>query len=125
MSVSTTTIGAFKELFDRAESPCISISGTCHDCKTAEVTINADWNLDTGEVIIEGDGAYYNIKAPSGSDMHFFKCKECYEKDEILRNYMPTEVYSRITGYLRPVGQWNPGKTAEFKMRQTYDMEKV
>ena len=33
----------------------------------------------------------------------------------------PTEVYSRVVGYLRPVGQWNPGKRDEFKRRATFD----
>jgi len=32
----------------------------------------------------------------------------------------PTEVYSRVVGYLRPVSQWNEGKKAEFKMRKTF-----
>ncbi|MEA2102780.1 MAG: ribonucleoside triphosphate reductase [Thermodesulfobacteriota bacterium] len=35
----------------------------------------------------------------------------------------PTEVYSRVVGYLRPVSQWNKGKKEEFKMRQTFSME--
>ncbi len=30
------------------------------------------------------------------------------------------EVYSRIVGYLRPVSQWNSGKQAEYKLRETY-----
>jgi anaerobic ribonucleoside-triphosphate reductase len=32
-----------------------------------------------------------------------------------------TEVYSRITGYYRPVKNWNEGKTQEFRDRQTYE----
>jgi ribonucleoside-triphosphate reductase len=32
----------------------------------------------------------------------------------------PTEVYSRVVGYLRPVQQWNDGKRAEFGMRKTF-----
>lgn len=32
-----------------------------------------------------------------------------------------TEVYSRITGYYRPVQAWNDGKSQEFKDRKTYD----
>ena len=40
-----------------------------------------------------------------------YVCPECGEK---------TEVYSRITGYYRPVQNWNDGKTEEFKNRQTY-----
>ena len=35
----------------------------------------------------------------------------------------PTETYSRITGYYRPIKNWNDGKTQEFKDRQTYDIE--
>ena len=34
----------------------------------------------------------------------------------------PVEVYSRITGYYRPVQNWNDGKTQEFKDRRTYDI---
>ncbi len=34
----------------------------------------------------------------------------------------PTEVYSRITGYYRPVKNWNDGKAEEFKERKVYDM---
>ena len=34
-----------------------------------------------------------------------------------------TEVYSRITGYYRPVQNWNEGKTEEFKNRKTYDID--
>ena len=33
-----------------------------------------------------------------------------------------TEVYSRITGYYRPVHNWNDGKSQEFKDRKTYDL---
>ena len=33
-----------------------------------------------------------------------------------------TEVYSRITGYYRPVKNWNDGKSQEFKERKTYDI---
>jgi anaerobic ribonucleoside-triphosphate reductase len=33
----------------------------------------------------------------------------------------PSEVYSRVVGYLRPVDQWNDGKQAEFAMRKTFD----
>ena len=34
------------------------------------------------------------------------------------------EVYSRVVGYLRPVSQWNEGKKAEFKDRQTFKTKK-
>jgi len=32
----------------------------------------------------------------------------------------PCEVYSRIVGYLRPIGQWNKGKQQEFKDRKEF-----
>lgn len=35
-----------------------------------------------------------------------------------------TEVYSRITGYYRPVQNWNDGKLQEYKDRQTYNVNK-
>ena len=34
-----------------------------------------------------------------------------------------TEVYSRITGYYRPVKNWNAGKNQEFKDRTAYEVE--
>ncbi len=39
------------------------------------------------------------------------KCPQCGS---------PTEVYSRIVGYLRPVSTWNSGKQQEFKERTPY-----
>ena len=33
-----------------------------------------------------------------------------------------TEVYSRITGYYRPIQNWNDGKAQEFKDRKVYDI---
>ncbi len=40
-----------------------------------------------------------------------YTCPHCGKK---------TEVYSRITGYYRPVQNWNDGKAQEFKDRKTY-----
>lgn len=33
----------------------------------------------------------------------------------------PTEIYSRVVGYLRPVQQWNDGKRREFRNRALFD----
>ena len=30
---------------------------------------------------------------------------------------IPTEVYSRVTGYIRPLSAWNMGKQQEYKDR--------
>lgn len=43
-----------------------------------------------------------------------YTCPECGET---------TEVYSRITGYYRPVQNWNDGKSQEFKDRKVYNIE--
>ncbi len=42
-----------------------------------------------------------------------FTCPHCGEK---------SEVYSRITGYYRPVQNWNEGKTQEYNNRKLYDI---
>lgn len=63
---------------------------------------------------------YYTI-SPTYSICHthgyikgeVYECPKCHEK---------TEVWSRITGYYRPVQNWNIGKTKEFDDRQEYDM---
>ncbi len=33
-----------------------------------------------------------------------------------------TEIYSRITGYYRPIQNWNDGKTQEYKQRKEYEI---
>ena len=43
-----------------------------------------------------------------------FTCPECGEN---------AEVYSRITGYYRPVQNWNDGKSQEYSERLVYDIE--
>ena len=42
-----------------------------------------------------------------------FSCPDCGEE---------TEVWSRITGYYRPVKNWNAGKTQEYKDRREYNI---
>jgi len=43
-----------------------------------------------------------------------YTCPDCGER---------TEVYSRITGYYRPVQNWNEGKSEEFRDRKLYDID--
>ena len=45
-----------------------------------------------------------------------YKCPFCGKE---------TEVYSRITGYYRPLKNWNDGKVQEFKNRLEYDQHKA
>ena len=44
-----------------------------------------------------------------------YTCPQCGET---------AEVYSRITGYYRPVQNWNEGKSQEFKDRKVYNIER-
>lgn len=65
---------------------------------------------------------YYTI-SPTYSVCHnhgylageVYTCPKCHEK---------TEVYSRITGYYRPVQNWNEGKVQEYKNRKEYVIDK-
>lgn len=36
-----------------------------------------------------------------------------------------TEVYSRVSGYFRPVAQWNRGKQDEFSERAFADVSRI
>lgn len=45
-----------------------------------------------------------------------FNCPKCGEE---------TEVYSRITGYYRPVQNWNNGKSQEYKDRLVYNISNI
>lgn len=38
---------------------------------------------------------------------------------------LKTEVYSRVCGYHRPVGNWNEGKRSEFKDRVAFDVKRA
>ncbi len=42
--------------------------------------------------------------------------RECGEK---------CEVYSRVVGYIRPVGQWNDGKKAEYSERVPFEPQRI
>jgi len=74
---------------------------TCHDCKKT---------LQINDQVVP-------YETNSGT---FYKCKSCYEKDPVLRNFQKCEVYTRIVGYMRPVEQWNKGKAEEYKDRKVF-----
>ncbi len=44
------------------------------------------------------------------------------EKDVKKVKVIPTEIYSRIVGYFRPVNNWNEGKREEFKERREFKL---
>ena len=81
----------------------------CHDCqKRIEIE---------GKEIKNGKMLFYESR---GEKITIFKCNDCFQKSQELKNFQSCEVYSRIVGYLRPIQQWNWGKQLEFKERKEY-----
>ena len=76
----------------------------CHDCKK---------ELQKGDEFV-----LYEVVSDK-----FIKCKACYQKDPVLKNFKKAEVYSRVVGYIRPVQQWNGAKQAEFGDRKEFDLK--
>jgi hypothetical protein len=112
--MAAMTIERLHDLFDEnSEKDSLMWQGTCHDCQS-DVTVEA--TLEKDGIHIKGGGVY-EIE----TDKFMMKCDRCYGKDSVLRNYQECEVYSRVVGYLRPVNQWNDGKSAEFNDRKMFD----
>lgn len=88
-----------------------NIKNICHDCKK-EIAIENE-NIKNG-VLLQYDNLGEMIKV--------FKCNNCYAQNKALTNFQKCEVYSRVVGYIRPVGQWNNGKKQEYGERQEYVM---
>jgi hypothetical protein len=87
----------------------------CHDCKK-EIEI-IDEEIKNGVCLV------YDLPAQTGTNgekINVFKCNDCYAKDKSLTNFQPCEVYSRVVGYIRPVGQWHKGKQQEYKEREEF-----
>ena len=108
------SIERLHDLFD--ENPnkdVLAWPGKCHDCG-AEMTVTA---VPEAEGIrIDGGSVYEPFE-----NGFFLKCPVCFGREKTLRNYQNCEVYSRVVGYLRPVGQWNDAKAAEFQDRGLFD----
>lgn len=81
----------------------------CHDCNKEILFIGDE--IKNG-VLLDYQQENKNYQA--------FKCDACFAKNKALLNFNPCEVYSRVCGYLRPVGQWNQGKQQEYKDRKEY-----
>lgn len=92
----------------------IELRGTCHDCgcKVSGVAYSDNGKIHTNFPFwyIDGIGA-------------FAKCEDCFEQNPHLTRYQPTEVFSRVCGYVRPVKQYNPGKQAEKAMRVDFKID--
>ncbi len=51
------------------------------------------------------------------ANVGYWKKEDVYRCENCTNKLFGTEVYSRIVGYIRPVKQWNVGKSAEFNDR--------
>ena len=81
----------------------------CHDCKKKIVLVKNE--------IKNGLQLVYDF---NGEKVNVFKCNDCYAKNPSLNDFQKCEVYSRVVGYIRPVGQWHHGKKQEYKERKEY-----
>ncbi len=71
------------------------------------------------------ENGYLLAYEDNGNEVFVFKCGACFAKNKGIENYKQCEVYSRIVGYLRPVQQWNAGKTQEYRERKEYKLSGV
>lgn len=76
--------------------------------------------FDCSRQLLEGE-EFCSFKTDIGE---FYKCKNCHQKDNTLRNFRPVERYDRVCGYIRPVNQFNPGKQQERKDRVNFKIKK-
>lgn len=107
-------------LFEKEKALSLEWPGFCHDCQ-CETKVIAAKSEDGLSVT---GGAIYSTNL-QGETSYFIKCEKCYEKDPTLRNFQPTEVYTRCIGYIRPVGQMNGAKIAEVGMRVPYTIDET
>ena len=113
----------FKALDIQDELQTLYTSGTVFHCFLGERI--PDWKACANLVkkIAENYKLPYYTMSPTYSvcRKHGYlvgevkKCPTCGEE---------TEIYSRITGYYRPVKNWNDGKTKEYEMRKEYKLIK-
>jgi len=87
----------------------IANDNVCHDC-------SKKIDLENSE-IKNGVLLAYNHE---GKKINVFKCNECFKNNKSLSNFQECEVYSRVVGYIRPVGQWHKGKKQEYGERQEF-----
>ena len=107
------------ELLKQNKCDILEFQGECHDCGK-KLSIQAGIDKEGAYAL---GGAVYEVQPPSIHETNIFlKCHDFFQKDKILRNYVPCEVYSRVVGYLRPLSQWNKGKQAEFNDRINFNI---
>ena len=86
----------------------------------------SDWQ--NAALLVRKISENYKLPYYTLSPTYFVCSKDGYIAGEVWKCPKcgaDTEVYSRITGYYRPVKNWNAGKTQEFKDRKTYSIEEM
>jgi hypothetical protein len=95
------------------------IEEQCHDCGAA-VCVRVTKETD-GYLFEAQKGAAQYAPTIEDDTCLFYKCQKCYEEEPILKKWRPTEVYTRVVGYYRPVSKFNKGKQEEYKHRKNYE----
>jgi len=109
--MTPTELSTFME-----DNQYMTIKFDCYDCNE-EKEINLK-RVSSSSIRVDG-GAIF--KPPGSWDYPnpiMCKCDKCFE--EYPAFFVPTSVYSRCVGYLRPVSNWNKAKKSEFSLRKTY-----
>lgn len=100
-----------QEISDKiGDNQFAKISAVCVDCDE-EFVLDLERTSETAIEIKNGAIARRYRK-------YLCKCQECFDADKSFGQ--DTEVYSRVVGYLRPVGNWNQAKKQEFGIRKNY-----
>jgi len=95
-----------------------NITGKCIDCDK-DVTVSVEL-IGENQIKIDGGAVYQPPEAYNYQEKVVCKCDDCFKIDSQV--HQRNEVYTRITGYLRPVSNWNDGKKAEFAVRKNYEI---
>ena len=113
----------FKALDVQDELQTLYTSGTVFHAFLGQKLENWQVTMNLVRKIAENYKLPYYTISPTYSvcTTHGYIAGEQYTCPECGKS---TEVYSRITGYYRPVANWNDGKAQEFKERKVYDLNK-
>jgi len=113
----------FKALDVQDELQTLYTSGTVFHAFLGQKLENWQATMNLVRKIAENYKLPYYTMSPTYSicTTHGYLNGEQYTCPECGKT---TEVYSRITGYYRPVQNWNDGKSQEFKQRKEYDISR-
>ena len=106
-------------LKDCLDSGVSALSGHCQGCgDEVRLLINeVESKIAVDSVADDGAGLRYYTYFNKPE----FLCGSCVDSGVKLGS--PTEVYTRVVGYLSPVRRWNRGKKAEYGMRETFNLD--